>query len=76
MEEMLKIFLNNPYQDAVQANSIGFLNNTSFTPTVEEINRTLSPRGDSFQAVSESDEPFFGTHIREAATTVKKLLAR
>jgi len=46
MSETLKVFVNNPYQDASQTDYHGFVNNLSFTPTVEELNRNSLSRGD------------------------------
>jgi hypothetical protein len=68
----------NQYQNLGQSNYEGFMNNFSFEPTVEELNRTAKFGGEiSIQeSVSQDvlDEPLFGTHIREAVTTITKLL--
>lgn len=73
-----QISIQNPYQNLGQSTYTGFMNNLSFEPTVEELNRTSSFGGDF--SIRESgvddvpDEPLFGTHVREAMTTITKLL--
>jgi hypothetical protein len=67
----------NPYNSAGQATVNGFFNNLSYDPTVEELNRTISSSREAVQPTeSEAEEPAFGTHLREAAGTVKKLFGR
>jgi hypothetical protein len=77
MTKMLEITVHNAYQDAVQGDYTDFLNNLSFTPTVQELNRNSSSPGQvsdgSLPEPEGEPEPLFGTHIREAAGTVKKL---
>jgi hypothetical protein len=77
---MEKIFLKsaqNPYQVAKQTNYSVFINSLSCTPTVEELNRTVTLGAEISQVCSNvqdgGDDRLFGTHIREAATTLKKL---
>jgi len=72
----IQIFLKNPYQDVEQAKDATFSTNLSFRPTVEEMNRVTSlPGGISEGSAPAEDEvePMFGTHIREAAGTIRKL---
>jgi hypothetical protein len=80
MTKALEVFVKNPYQNMGQAHSTVFFNNLSFNPTVEELNRTAAFPGQSSQSASlpqrKDEEPLFGEHIREAATTVKKLFGR
>jgi hypothetical protein len=75
---LLDISIHNPFKDASQGVADHFYNNLSFNPTVEELNQKIGSSPDmgldtegSTQA--EPSEPLFGTHIREAATSVKKL---
>lgn len=78
MPKIAQISVHNPYQDMGQTDYTGFFNNLSFTPTVEELNRTTASRGEVSQPCSavqeENEDRLFGTHIREAATTLKKLI--
>ena len=75
--EDLRIDVANPYKDAIQVDGPGMgINNLSFTPTVEEFNHLIGSSDDAgVRNVSGNDEvePLFGTHIREAAATLKKL---
>ncbi len=78
MEKIFEISIHNPYKDMGQTDAGGFFNNLSFTPTVRELNRTTSSSGEVSQTASspvqeEDDDRLFGTHIREAATTMKKI---
>lgn len=72
--------IDNPYQNIGQSASTDLMNNLSLSPTTSEFNRTLSFGGSTTtlnSAIVETEgEPLFGTHIREAATTVKKLFSR
>ena len=72
------ISIANPYQNLSQSASTDLMNNLSLSPTGSEFNRTLGSGGSTttINAVPTGGEPLFGTHIREAATTVKKLFAR
>ena len=77
MEKIFLMAAQNPYQDTKQTNYSAFINNLSFTPTVEELNRTVTLGAEISQACSNvqdgGDDRLFGTHIREVATTLKKL---
>lgn len=73
---MPDISIHNPFKDAAQGTADHFYNNLSYSPTVEELNAKIgsSPKMVGIPAVqAEPAEPLFGTHIREAATSVKKL---
>lgn len=72
---MFKITVHNAYQDVGQETYTGFSNNLSFDPTVEEMNRNSSYCGGISDGQEGNIEPLFGAHIREAATTVKKLFS-
>lgn len=69
---------NNAYQSTIGGNQIAerAFGNLPMgdAVTIEEVNETIS----SGQKIScsEGDEPAFGSHLREAAETVKKLFAR
>lgn len=76
MAQTFQSSVQNPNKDTHQTNYAVFVNNLSFSPTVEELNRSITSGGELSQTcspVQEVDDPMFGTHIREAATTVKKL---
>jgi hypothetical protein len=73
-----ELLIQNPYSNAGQATVNGFLNNLSYAPTLEELNRAITSSRDAAQkfgteANEEPVEPAFGTHVHEAATTVEKL---
>jgi hypothetical protein len=72
------ISAHNPFKDASQGVADHFYNNLSFNATVEELNQKIgsSPqmvRNTGEDVKAEPSEPLFGTHIREAAASVKKL---
>jgi hypothetical protein len=77
MEKIFLMSAQNPYQDMKQTNYRVFINNLSFTPTVEELNRTVTLGAEISQSCSNvqdgGHDRLFGTHIREAATALKKL---
>jgi hypothetical protein len=75
----------NPYQNIGQANVDGFSNNLRYCDvgqvTAEEFNAKLGSSKDTERCVSDpendkAEEPLFGTHLREAASTVRKLFNR
>jgi hypothetical protein len=79
-------FLNqNQYQNAGQT-ADGFSNNLRYCTvdgnpvTAEEFNTKIGGSGEMARSVSSADdtedEPLFGTHLREAATTLKKIFRR
>jgi hypothetical protein len=72
-----EINMKNPRQDIGQAKDSTFSTNLSFDPSIEEMNRvSLVPGGISeVQVAPEEDEndPMFGTHLREAAGTLRKI---
>ena len=82
------IFMNqNAYQNAAQASQGGFSNNLRYCnvengfSTVQEFNTKIGSSLDMAKRLSqpqeeEEDEPLFGTHIRQAATTIRKIFAR
>lgn len=75
----LDISAHNPFKDAAQGIPDRFYNNLSFNPTVEELNEKIgsSPRvvenAGEDNGRREASGPLFGTHIREAAVSIKKL---
>jgi hypothetical protein len=82
MADELFISISNPYKDINQSSFGGdFFNNLSFSPTVKELNEIIGGHQEIHQLTStssngqETEEPLFGTHIREAAKTVKKLFS-
>lgn len=83
---ILQILNQNPYQNAGQATD-GFSNNLRYCTvdgnpvTAEEFNTKIGSSGEMAQSVSSGaegseDEPLFGTHLREAATTLRKIFNR
>lgn len=79
------ILIQNPYQNAVQsAPSDGCSNYLSYcgnAPITAEVFNTkigssfdVTHRGHIYSEI-EGDEPLFGTHIREAAATLRKVFA-
>jgi hypothetical protein len=71
----IQIDVTNPYKDTTQVDcSTGMgINNLSFEPTVQEFNQLIGS-SDGTDVREDDVEPLFGTHIREAVTTLKKLL--
>jgi len=72
------LIIQNPFQDSGENTVAGFSNNLSFSPTVEELNRATTQSGGISEGTpapaAEADyEPLFGTHLREAADTLKKV---
>ena len=84
MSNTTQLLTKNAFDNLGQATVSGFFNNLSFTPTVEELNRNVTSSADAahiffgtkLQSADEPVEPAFGTHIREAAVAVRRLLGR
>lgn len=85
----LQILCQNPYQNARQVGPTeGFSNNLPYygdiegdVVTAEVFNAKMGTSREMAQRISvplleEEDEPLFGAHIREAATTLGKLFGK
>ena len=63
-----------------RANNLRYCNVENGFSTVEEFNTKIGSSLDMAKRMSqpqeEEDEPLFGTHIRQAATTIRKIFAR
>jgi len=83
------VLIQNPYQNAGATTMDSPLNNLPYNDVqeapvrAEEFNAKIGSSKDMAQRIcgaveneSEEDEPMFGTHLREAATTVRKLFGR
>ena len=79
MDDALKIVAVNCLQNLEQnVERFSYLGNTSFSPTIQELNRLWSGRGstvagDKDRQVEklEPGDALFGTHLREAIRTVR-----
>lgn len=76
-KQQSQILVSNNFENLGQPSRIASMGTTpSFEPTVQELNAVVVGRGDATQSGDDTSEPAFGEHVREAATTVRKLFGR
>ena len=76
-KQQSQILVNNNFENVRQPDCIPSAGTTlSFEPTVQELNAVIVGGGNATQSNTDTLEPAFGEHLREAATTVRKLFGR